>query len=42
MTHGHLSAKIDPLELEKVYENAEVVRKFNPFGMSLRALLEIE
>jgi 2-oxoglutarate dehydrogenase E1 component len=39
MTHGHISSDVDPLELEKTYEEAGVGKKFAP-GSRLKELID--
>lgn len=39
MTHGHLDADVDPLELEKAYAEAGVASKFQP-GPRMKQLLD--
>lgn len=40
MTHGHLGADVDPLELEKTYAEASVGAKFAPGAARLRELID--
>lgn len=39
MTHGHLDADVDPLELEKTYANTGADHKFAP-GARLKELID--
>lgn len=39
MTHGHISASVDPLKLNEVYGHTEAGRKFSP-GQRLKELID--
>ena len=39
MTHGHISSDVDPLELEKIYAESGVGKKFAP-GARLKELID--
>lgn len=39
MTHGHLQATVDPLQLQEVYAESEAGKKFNP-GQRMKELID--